>query len=128
MFGVHASACQNPASLPRNPFPFSTLQSKCVLRNFFGPWTAFVPPPPLRLNQKLKIMNLNPAPQPERACVLGAPGAARCDARRVEIFSGDSIPSLLRLASEAPRSFGPLKSGALQPGVNRRKQAQKRQK
>jgi|SRR5579859_451663 len=73
--------------------------------------------------KKLKIMNLNPASQTERACVLTAPGAARCNARRVEIFSGDSIPTLLRLASEAPRSFGPLKSGALQrelTGVNRR--------
>jgi len=46
-------------------------------------------------------MNLNPALQTERACVLGAPVAARGNARRVEIFSGDSIPKLLRLASEA---------------------------
>jgi len=78
--------CFFPASSPCNLFHSNTLHSKCVLRKFFGPWTAFVLPPPLHSNQKLKIMNLNPALQAERACVLGAPVAARCNARRVEIF------------------------------------------
>src|SRR5258708_28379265 len=39
-------------SLPRH-----TLHSKCDIHNFSAPWTACVPRPPLRLNQKFKIMN-----------------------------------------------------------------------
>jgi hypothetical protein len=46
--------------LPRNPFAMSAIQTKCVLSNFSGPWTAFVPPPPLPSNQKLK--NYGPPP------------------------------------------------------------------
>jgi hypothetical protein len=56
-------------------------------------------------------MNLNPALRTERACVPGAPGAARGNARRVEIFSGDSIPPLLRLASEAQSRSNPGLTG-----------------
>jgi hypothetical protein len=39
-------------------FRSNILHSKFDTRNFLGPWTAFVPPSQLRLNQKLKIMNL----------------------------------------------------------------------
>jgi hypothetical protein len=59
---------------------------------------SFCPTSAATLKPKTQKMNLNPALQTERACVLGAPVAARGNARRVGIFLGDSIPTLLRLA------------------------------
>jgi hypothetical protein len=60
MFGVSSGYCY-----PRNTFPSNILHSKYALGDFFRPWTAFVLRPPLRLNEKLKIMNQNPLPQLE---------------------------------------------------------------
>jgi hypothetical protein len=47
------------ASLPRNLLSHNILHSQFDILNFSAPWTAFVPPPPLRLNQKNKIMNFD---------------------------------------------------------------------